>query len=604
MNDEIKVSAVVASTTKVKLASSTRLFPVGSAEEKLYTLTRMPTKILLYSHPNFSMRFEGENLLFDLNMNMQDNLSYNDIINENVNTVSYIDIMISPINRNSFDWVYMNARNVTTPLFSISEDESEINLLCFFCKEYFTFLYSNMNSIDDITRPLPIQIFCMILSKCKDLEIAYVDSEGNDFAGTIYRVSIMKSMFSQHICLELNIVSKSKEGFFSSIEQIELPFIPLASKVEDLGIVILTPELKDKYIARGNKYIEYTEKPLYKQYEGFAFGYDSWQGNIRHFVNSRVMIDAVAMRTLNSSIDDCWYIGKVFDSPRNRRGSSASANISEDKVWMLSPVVYGFSFVNKVWLRFSVDQFSPIEFSDTSLDNLIVSDEYKEIFISCLSGDMPSLDTIEGKGKGRIFLLYGPPGTGKTLSAESVAEYLHRPIYYVSVGELGTSPREMEDKLSNVMAISSSWDAVILLDEVDVFAMKREGADIERTAMTAILLRLLERYNGVMFMTTNLVKDLDPAFISRATVCMEYPALDIHNRKLIWKNLLYKASKCNLDIDEDVHNGIDILARAQLNGREIKNLVRLGYSMAKYSKDKKLTMKILSSVMSLTNPTV
>lgn len=46
--------------------------------------------------------------------------------------------------------------------------------------------------------------------------------------------------------------------------------------------------------------------------------------------------------------------------------------------------------------------------------------------------------------EGTIFLLHGPPGVGKTLTAEAIAELLHKPLYVVSMGELGTTP-EVQD---------------------------------------------------------------------------------------------------------------------------------------------------------------
>jgi SpoVK/Ycf46/Vps4 family AAA+-type ATPase len=52
-----------------------------------------------------------------------------------------------------------------------------------------------------------------------------------------------------------------------------------------------------------------------------------------------------------------------------------------------------------------------------------------------------------------VFLLHGPPGTGKTLTAEAVAELLHRPLYYVCVGDLGSFPETLEHKLSTVRAM-------------------------------------------------------------------------------------------------------------------------------------------------------
>jgi len=88
--------------------------------------------------------------------------------------------------------------------------------------------------------------------------------------------------------------------------------------------------------------------------------------------------------------------------------------------------------------------------------------------------------------------LHGPPGTGKTLTAEAIAELLKRPLYSVSVGELGTTVEKLEEKLREILEVAHLWNAVILLDEADIFLEKRSDNDIHRNAMVGIFLRLLE----------------------------------------------------------------------------------------------------------------
>ena len=39
----------------------------------------------------------------------------------------------------------------------------------------------------------------------------------------------------------------------------------------------------------------------------------------------------------------------------------------------------------------------------------------------------------------------------------------------VSVGELGTDVASLEENLRNILHISASWNAVLLIDEVDIF---------------------------------------------------------------------------------------------------------------------------------------
>jgi SpoVK/Ycf46/Vps4 family AAA+-type ATPase len=130
-------------------------------------------------------------------------------------------------------------------------------------------------------------------------------------------------------------------------------------------------------------------------------------------------------------------------------------------------------------------------------------------------------DVIRGKGQGSVFLFYGPPGVGKTLTAEAVAEMLHRPLYQVSMGELGTTPDTLESGLKAILDGCSRWKALVLLDEADIFLERRSSSgDLLRNAMVSVVLRMVEYFAGVLFLTTNRVASFDPAFQTRITVAL------------------------------------------------------------------------------------
>ena len=85
-------------------------------------------------------------------------------------------------------------------------------------------------------------------------------------------------------------------------------------------------------------------------------------------------------------------------------------------------------------------------------------------------------------------------GVGKTLTSEAIAEHLHHPLYSVTVGELGTNTKDLETKLQEILEVASEsnddeidssgvWNAVILIDEADIFLEKRSDNDIVRNAM-------------------------------------------------------------------------------------------------------------------------
>lgn len=147
-------------------------------------------------------------------------------------------------------------------------------------------------------------------------------------------------------------------------------------------------------------------------------------------------------------------------------------------------------------------------------------------------------DVIEGKGRGIIILLCGPPGVGKTLTAESVAEEMKVPLYMMSAGDLGLDPRSVESKLQGILDMCTRWNAILLLDEADVFLEERSLHELERNKLVSIFLRVLEYYEGVMFLTTNRVQTFDAAFQSRIHISIEYPELDAKSRKQVWTSFL------------------------------------------------------------------
>jgi SpoVK/Ycf46/Vps4 family AAA+-type ATPase len=106
-------------------------------------------------------------------------------------------------------------------------------------------------------------------------------------------------------------------------------------------------------------------------------------------------------------------------------------------------------------------------------------------------------DVITGKGLGLIVLLSGPPGTGKTLMAEAVAEECRLPLYYLQAEELGINGGTLGPNIKKIFEMATEWDAVILLDEADVFMAKRAPSDIQRNELVSIFLRELEYFKGI-----------------------------------------------------------------------------------------------------------
>lgn len=153
----------------------------------------------------------------------------------------------------------------------------------------------------------------------------------------------------------------------------------------------------------------------------------------------------------------------------------------------------------------------PIKHHPDLIKQLVLNPEAK-LMIEALSkrhvreksGGKPfSADFIQNKGEGQIFLLHGKPGVGKTTTAECVAELTKRPLISLTCGDLGILPEDVETNLEKWLHMATIWDAILLLDEADVYLESRIKQDLQRNSLVSIFLRALEYYEGLLFLTTN-----------------------------------------------------------------------------------------------------
>lgn len=145
----------------------------------------------------------------------------------------------------------------------------------------------------------------------------------------------------------------------------------------------------------------------------------------------------------------------------------------------------------------------------------------------------------------------------------------------MSAGDLGVKSSEVEQSLTTILEMVAKWNAVLLLDECDVFLEARSTHDLERNKIVSIFLRTLEYYEGILFLTTNRVKNMDPAFQSRIHVSLEYPSLDKGARKRVWENFLERVEGNVVSAEE-----VGVLSEVVINGRQIKNVLKTGQLLA------------------------
>lgn len=243
---------------------------------------------------------------------------------------------------------------------------------------------------------------------------------------------------------------------------------------------------------------------------------------------------------------------------------------NDDQMVSRLPFVRVFSLDTKRYVFADIDDVTDYEFSENAMSRLHLPENMLEILSKVFNTPNERLfgDLIEGKHGGVVVLAAGNPGVGKTLTAEVYSEQTRRPLYVLELGELGTNVDQVEENLSRVFTRVSQWNAVLQFDECEIFLTER-GEDLNRSAIVGIFLRLLDYYEGILFLTTNRADVLDHAVRSRVMLRLEYPDLDQDSRSRIWETM-FDAAELKLSEGEFTQ-----LADKPINGRQIRNLTRL-----------------------------
>ena len=175
--------------------------------------------------------------------------------------------------------------------------------------------------------------------------------------------------------------------------------------------------------------------------------------------------------------------------------------------------------------------------------------------------------------RGVVALFAGPSGTGKTLAAEVIAGDLGVDLYAIDLANLVSKYiGETEKNLGRVFDAAEASNVALFFDEADALLGKRSAVsdahDRYANIEVAYLLQRLERYDGLAIMATNLVNNLDPAFVRRLHVVVEFAMPGPLERLRIWQHCLPPQAPVSADLD------LDALARHfELAGGTIRNAV-------------------------------
>jgi hypothetical protein len=119
--------------------------------------------------------------------------------------------------------------------------------------------------------------------------------------------------------------------------------------------------------------------------------------------------------------------------------------------------------------------------------------------------------------------------------------------------------------------------------EMVLFLVRCQLAPREPTSfliLFEVFLRMLEYYEGILFLATNRLETMDVAFQSRIHVPVKYEPLDSTARRQIWKNFIMRIDERESEGKQELLEALDNLQHWELNGREIRNVLSVAESLA------------------------
>ncbi|KAH9934468.1 P-loop containing nucleoside triphosphate hydrolase protein [Epithele typhae] len=371
--------------------------------------------------------------------------------------------------------------------------------------------------------------------------------------------------------------------------------------------------LRTRLIERGRKWATLAGGMHHVAYRGLAFRFKE-MSHVKYSVNSRIMIDR---KTFADTVPNYPMLprvskniaGQEIDRHAARAAGGApkddveTRELTDDELFLTSPIVYGFSFADKQWFEFIVERVESFEWNDEAFKQLVIPAKHKQVLKTLVeshnAGSAKKFDDfVAGKGHGLVINLFGNPGTGKSLTAEAMSEYVRKPLYVVGAADLGTHADALDTHLTAILKVSAIWGAVVLIDEADVFLEERTLAHLERNAMVAVFLRQLEYFRGILFLTTNRVRVFDEAFQSRIHVSLRYADLSPDAKRQIWLAFLKRVNGADLPYGGLSAEDLRSLGEKKVNGRQIKNIVKTAGALAQ-GRQERLAFVHLEQVLDL-----
>ena len=179
--------------------------------------------------------------------------------------------------------------------------------------------------------------------------------------------------------------------------------------------------------------------------------------------------------------------------------------------------------------------------------------------------------------KGVAAIFHGLPGTGKTETAMQIAKATGRPVCHVDIASskscwFGESEKLIKRIFTDYaeQCKKAAIKPILLFNEADALFSKRKDSNSSNVAQTEnaiqnIILEEMEKLDGILIATTNLIDNLDSAFERRFLFKIRFNNPTVEAKQSIWKSKLSWLSE---------EESLILAEHYNFSGGEIDNIVR------------------------------
>ncbi len=204
-----------------------------------------------------------------------------------------------------------------------------------------------------------------------------------------------------------------------------------------------------------------------------------------------------------------------------------------------------------------------------AINEIINTEKARNIMISEWN-----MEQIYSYGMGTSVLFHGLPGTGKTYAAECISYETGKNLKVVNYPHIISKwVGETENTVSKLFEEAKEEDCILVFDEADTMFTQRtaisSSTDRYANTVTNVLLKEIERYNGIIILISNLLENIDKAFMRRIAYIIEFKKPNIKLRKQLWKVLMPEKMPVELST-KDINQ---LAQKYEFTGGDIKSVI-------------------------------